>query len=103
MPPEEPTVQHADALTERQRAIIAFEGSWWTQDEARDSLIRARFACSSEDYYRELNQLLDDPSALTFDPLVVRRLRRQRERRRRARIDGTNGTGAATGRTGGKG
>lgn len=102
----EPTVPAAaelDELSDRQRAIIAFEGSWWTQEDARDTLIRARFACSSEDYYQELNQLLDHPSALTFDPLVVRRLRRQRERRRRARIDGPNSTGTATGETGGKG
>jgi Protein of unknown function (DUF3263) len=98
--PTDPTVPE---LTERQRAIIAFEGSWWTQDDARDTVIRARFACSSEDYYHELNQLLDQPSALTFDPLVVRRLRRQRERRRRARIDGPNNTGTASGETGGKG
>ena len=81
------------ALTEREQAIIEFEGTWWTSDESRDATIRARFACSVEDYYQELNRLLDHPGALSFDPLVVRRLRRQRERRRRARIDGQVGTG----------
>ena len=80
-------------LTERERAIIEFEATWWTRDESRDALIRARFACSVEDYYQELNRLLDHPGALSFDPLVVRRLRRQRDRRRRARIDGQFGTG----------
>ena len=50
-------------------------------------------ACSEEDYYQELNRLLDHPGALSHDPLVVRRLRRQRERRRRARIDGQVGSG----------
>ena len=59
----------------------------------RDATIRARFACSEEDYYQELNRLLDHPGALSFDPLVVRRLRRHRERRRRARIDGQVGSG----------
>jgi hypothetical protein len=87
-------------LTERERAIIEFEGSWWTHDEARDTVIRARFACSTEEYYHELNQLLDHPGALSVDPLVVRRLRRNRERRRRARIDGPAGT-TRTGEQGG--
>jgi hypothetical protein len=87
-------------LSERERAILEFEAGWWQQDDARDVLIRARFACSIEDYYQELNQLLDHPGALSVDPLVVRRLRRQRERRRRARLDGTGGrTGEQRGTT----
>ena len=81
------------ALSERQQAIIEFEAKWWSRDEPRDTTIRARFACSEEEYYQELNGLLDHPGALSFDPLVVRRLRRQRERRRRARLDGQAGTG----------
>jgi hypothetical protein len=100
--PEDPTDSSPAALTERQRAIISFERSWWSEEEARDTVIRGRFACSSEDYYRELNELLDSPAALAFDPLVVRRLQRQRERRRRARIDGPHHTSTARG-TGGKG
>lgn len=87
-------------LSERQRAIIEFEGTWWMHDDARDLMIRARFACSAEEYYQELNQLLDHPGALSVDPLVVRRLRRHRERRRRARIDGPAG-GTRTGEQGG--
>lgn len=87
-------------LSERERAIIEFEGNWWMQDQAKDLMMRARFACSAEEYYQELNQLLDHPGALSVDPLVVRRLRRQRERRRRARIDGPGG-GTQTGEQGG--
>ncbi|MEX1105322.1 MAG: DUF3263 domain-containing protein [Ilumatobacteraceae bacterium] len=95
------TAEHASAtLSERERAILEFEAGWWQQDDARDVMIRARFACSIEDYYQELNQLLDHPGALSVDPLVVRRLRRQRERRRRARLDGTGGrTGEQGGTT----
>lgn len=78
-------------LSDRQRAIAEFEGSWWMHDEARDLAVRARFACSAEEYYQELNELLDHPDALSVDPLVVRRLRRHRDRRRRARIDGATG------------
>jgi hypothetical protein len=87
-------------LSERERAIIEFEGTWWMHDDPRDILIRARFACSAEEYYQQLNQLLDHPGALSVDPLVVRRLRRNRERRRRARIDGPAG-GTRTGEQGG--
>ena len=66
-----------------------FEATWFTLDEDRHDAIRARFACSVEEYNLELNRVIDHPAALLADPLVVRRLRRHRERRRRALIDGT--------------
>ncbi len=75
-------------LTERERALLDFEGSWWTLDDTKDALIRAKFACSLDEYYQELNRLLEVPAALTYDPLVVRRLVRLRDRRRRARLEG---------------
>lgn len=75
-------------LTEREMALLDFERTWWNQDGFKDSLIRERFACSSDEYYSELNRLLDDPDALEYDPLGVRRLRRARDRRRRLRLDG---------------
>jgi len=74
-------------LTERERALLEFEGTWWTLDDAKEDLIRARFACSLDDYYQELNRLIEVPAALAHDPLVVRRLLRGRDRRRRARLD----------------
>lgn len=77
------------ALTERELAILEFEASWFTLDTDRHDAIRARFACSVEEYNLELNRVIDHPAALLADPLVVRRLRRHRERRRRAMIDGT--------------
>lgn len=76
-------------LTERERALLEFEGRWWTLDEAKETLIRATFACSLDDYYQELNRLLEVPAAFTHDPLVVRRLIRLRDRRRRARLEGS--------------
>lgn len=75
-------------LTERERAILAFEAAWFTLDEDRHDAIRARFSCSVEEYNLELNRVIDHPAAMLEDPLVVRRLRRHRERRRRALIDG---------------
>jgi len=74
-------------LTERERALLDFEGNWWTRDDAKDTLVRAIFSCSLDEYYQELNRLVDVPAALIYDPLVVRRLIRLRDRRRRARSD----------------
>lgn len=75
------------ALSDRERAILDFERSWWTQDAPRDDLIEERFGCSPEVYLGELNALLESSDALVYDPLVVRRLRRLRDRRRRDRLE----------------
>lgn len=80
-------------LSERERAILDFERGWWTEDGVKDLLLRERFNCSADDYYAELNRLLDRPEALEHDPLVVRRLQRARERRRRLRLDSVSETG----------
>lgn len=80
-------------LTEREQAILDFERGWWTEDGVKDLLLRERFNCSADDYYGELNRLLDHPEALIYDPLVVRRLQRARERRRRLRLDSVSETG----------
>ena len=81
-------------ISERQRAILDFERTWWSEDEPKGDLIRARFQCTEDEYYAELNELLELPEALEHDPLMVRRLARHRVRRRRERLDtGTHGTG----------
>lgn len=76
------------ALTERDRAIIDFERAWWTEAGPKDTAIRERFELSGTRYYQLLAELLDDPEALEYDPLLIRRLRRTRDRRRRARVEG---------------
>lgn len=76
------------ALTERDRAILDFERTWWTEPGPKDTAIRERFELSGTRYYQLLTELLDDPEALEYDPLLVRRLRRARDRRRRARVEG---------------
>ena len=76
------------ALTERDRTILDFERSWWTAPGPKDTAIRERFDLSGTRYYQLLTELLDDPEALAYDPLLVRRLRRARDRRRRARVEG---------------
>lgn len=76
------------AITDRDRAILDFERGWWTEPGPKDTAIRERFELSGTRYYQLLAELVDDPEAAEYDPLLVRRLRRMRERRRRARVEG---------------
>jgi hypothetical protein len=75
-------------LTQRERAILDFERTWWSSAGSKETAIRDHFELSGTRYYQLLNELIDLPEALAYDPLVVRRLRRQRDRRRRARFEG---------------
>lgn len=74
-------------LTDRDRAIIEFERTWWSEDASKESVIRERFELSTTRYYELLGELIDSDEAYEFDPLVIRRLRRLRDRRRRARYE----------------
>ena len=75
-------------LTDRDRAILDFERSWWTQPGPKETAIRERFELSPTRYYEILNELLEDADAMDHDPLLIRRLRRLRDRRRRMRYEG---------------
>jgi hypothetical protein len=75
-------------FTDRDKAILDFERSWWTESGPKEVAIRERFDLSPTRYYQILNELLEAPEAMAYDPLVVRRLRRLRDRRRRARFEG---------------
>lgn len=75
------------ALTERDKAILDFERTWWAEPGPKDEAISDRFELSSTRYYQLLNEILDADDALEYDALVVRRLRRLRDRRRRTRTE----------------
>ncbi len=77
-------------LTDRDRAILDFERTWWSEPGPKERAIRERLDLSATRYYKVLGELLEIPEALEYDPLVVRRLRRLRDRRRRARFEGTS-------------
>ena len=76
------------ALSERDRAILDFERTWWLHPGPKENAIRVRLDLSTARYYKRLNDLLDEPEAYDYDPLVIRRLRRVRERRRGRRFQG---------------
>lgn len=84
-------------ISDRDRAILDFERSWWTLPGPKDQEIRRGLGLSKGRYYQLLASLIDDSDAVAYDPLTVRRLRRTRDQRRRARFEGPAG---ATGHTG---
>ena len=67
-------------LTSLQRRILQFERWWWRLPGPKDRDIQVAFGFGSAAYYRLLVPLVDDPAALAYDPLTVRRLRRIRAR-----------------------
>lgn len=72
-------------LSERDRQILEFERQWWKYAGAKEQAIRDLFDMSATRYYQIINSLIDDPEALAFDPMLVKRLRRMRAARQRAR------------------
>jgi hypothetical protein len=75
-------------LSDRDRAILDFERTWWTEPGSKQEAIRARFSLSGARYYQLVGALIDSPQALAYDPLVVKRLRLRRDKRRRVRFEG---------------
>ena len=73
------------ALSERDMRILAFERSWWRLAGAKERDILEVFGVPVTRYYQLLNDLIDRPEAVEFDPVLVTRLRRQRSRRKRLR------------------
>ena len=74
-----------DGLERRDREILAFERQWWKYAGAKEQAIRELFDMSSTRYYQVLNALIDSPTALAADPMLVKRLRRLRAARQRQR------------------
>ena len=75
-------------LSDRDRAILDFERTWWTVPGTKGAAIRERLGLSATAYYKLLGVLIDSADALVYDPLVVRRLRLRRDQRRRERYEG---------------
>ena len=73
------------ALSEREVRILAFERNWWRQPGSKEQAIRDMLGMSATRYYQMLNELIDRPEALAFEPVLVKRLRRQRAKRERIR------------------
>ena len=70
-------------LTELEQAVLRFEAQMWGHPERKEAQLRQRFGMSSIHYHQLLNQLIDQPGAVAFDPMLVGRLQRRRQSRRR--------------------
>lgn len=77
--------ENSGVLPERDQRILEFERQWWKFAGAKEQAIREQFDMSATRYYQVLNALIDQPAALTFDPMLVKRLQRMRASRQRAR------------------
>jgi Protein of unknown function (DUF3263) len=73
-------------LTERDTDILDFERSWWKHAGVKEQAIKERFDMSATRYYQILNELLENPAAEAYDPILVKRLKRLRVYRRRQRV-----------------
>lgn len=80
-----PTVPAMAELTDRDRALLAFERRRWIHQGAKDEAVLEEFGVSRWRYEQEVRALLDRPEALVAQPQLVNRLRRLRDARARRR------------------
>jgi len=73
-------------LTDRDRALLAFEAEWRRHAGAKEEAIRVELGLSPARYYQLLGRLIDTVEALEHDPMLVKRLRRVRDARDEARL-----------------
>ncbi len=69
------------ALSERDMRVLAFERRTFRTVGAKEKDISEALGMSATRYYQVLNELIDTPEALQFDPSLVKRLRARRSRR----------------------
>jgi len=68
-------------MSELDREVLDFEGSWWLFPGPKDRAIREYLQMSATRYYEAVRRLIDDDDALVYAPMAVRRLRRMRNDR----------------------
>jgi Protein of unknown function (DUF3263) len=85
VPASEQDAALRDPLGKRERAVLGFERQWWRHAGAKEEAIRREFGVGPTAYYQLLSRLIDDPAAIAYDPMLVKRLQRQRASRRRRR------------------
>lgn len=71
-------------MTPTDAELLDFEASWPLPGAAKDSTVVAVLGMPPTLYHQRLGALLDDPKALAYNPLLIKRLRRLRATRRGA-------------------
>jgi hypothetical protein len=87
-PPTNPagSLMDMEELSQRDIDILDFERSWWKHAGVKEQAIKERFDMSATRYYQVLNELLEQPAALEYDPILVKRLKRLRMYRQKQRV-----------------
>jgi Protein of unknown function (DUF3263) len=78
--------RHRQELSRRDIEILDFERSWWKHAGVKEEAIRDHFDMSATRYYQLLNDLLESPAAMAYDPILIKRLKRLRVYRQRQRV-----------------
>ena len=68
-------------VSERDRKVLDFEGSWWLFPGPKDRAIREYLEMSATSYYKAVRRLIDDDNTLEYAPMTVLRLRTMRNER----------------------
>lgn len=73
-------------LTDIHKQMLELERSWWQSAGAKEITIRDRFDLTPIRYYQQLTALIDQPAAMAYDPITIKRLHRIRDRRNPGRL-----------------
>jgi hypothetical protein len=68
-------------LTDMHRAVLDFEGQWFTEMTPKHAAVHERFGHSLAEHHRLVAWIIRQPEAVAHAPTTVRRLRRLRDRR----------------------
>ncbi|HJQ01715.1 MAG TPA: DUF3263 domain-containing protein [Jatrophihabitans sp.] len=74
-------------LSDADKALLDLEAQRFRQSGHKVAAIVKQLGLTEVRYYQRLNQLIDDPAALAYSPVVVNRVRRLRDKRARAERD----------------
>ncbi|MGO8891059.1 MAG: DUF3263 domain-containing protein [Streptosporangiaceae bacterium] len=75
-------------LSGRDMRILAFERRGWRSPGVKEQVIAEVLDIPATWYYQLLNELIDRPEALAFDPVLVKPQRARRQRVRSSRSKG---------------
>ncbi len=75
-------------LSERDMRILGFERRGWRSPGVKEQVIAEVLDIPATWYYQLLNELIDRPEALAFDPVLVKPQRARRQRVRSSRSKG---------------
>lgn len=78
-----------DDLGPLERRILDFESTGTAGAGAKAAAVRSEFGVTLARYHQMLSAVIDSPTALRHDPILIRRLRRMRDARTAARASRT--------------